>query len=53
MDPALNLAPLLLTVAAREIAETALRPRGRSHGAGKASVAIWYLVDLLPAGRGR
>jgi protein-S-isoprenylcysteine O-methyltransferase Ste14 len=44
MDPALNLAPLLLTVAAREIAETALRPRGRSRGAGKASVAIWYLA---------
>ena len=44
MDQAASLASLLLTVAARELAEAALRRGGPSRGTGRESVVAWYLV---------
>lgn len=48
MEQALNLAPLLLTVAVREAAEAAMRRghRGQACGEGKASIVIWYFAYL-------
>jgi protein-S-isoprenylcysteine O-methyltransferase Ste14 len=44
MDQATSLAILLLTVAARELAEAALRRGGPSRGVGKGSVVVWYVA---------
>jgi protein-S-isoprenylcysteine O-methyltransferase Ste14 len=48
MDQAFNLAPLLLTLAMRQVAESVLRRDvpGEKPGEGKASVVLWYIAYL-------
>src|SRR5256885_13345271 len=48
MDQALNLAPLLLTLAVRQVTEFAMRRDvpGEKPGEGKASIVLWYIAYL-------